>query len=121
MGKFAAGVVVLGLTVERRSELVFAGIDIDVASGYYLFTPSSQDGIPVSVSVPPRLSFEVKHPPSFPDSMDGRLYGHSKVPLVLEGRGEDIELTVEYQACDGHRCLMPVTTTLTTKAPLGAD
>lgn len=109
--------VTFGLAAERRPDGLVAHLEVTVAPGYHVYAPTTEEGIPLSIQLPEESPFRMKSPTKFPESPDGHLNGRFNVELPLEGKGDQLELVVAYQACESQICLMPTTETLHCRVP----
>lgn len=111
------GSVTMHLSAHRGADgQVTAELSFRIQDGWYLYSPSASDGIPVAVAPTPGATLKLAALPEFPVTDDGHLTQYFALRLALKGDGTQVSLDVTLQPCDAQQCLPPATITVTCTA-----
>ncbi|WP_216589122.1 hypothetical protein [Streptomyces brasiliscabiei] len=97
-------------TVEARRRadgIVTAYLTLRLPERAHAFTPSSTEGLPISITLPKGAPWRLVGEPVFPRTHDARLTGTALIALDLVGTGDRLDLEVRVQVSEDDRCCPP--------------
>jgi hypothetical protein len=97
------------VAVKVEATTTMLTLTFKIADGWHVSSPKAKEAEPVKIRFRPGSAFEAAGEPDFDDDDKGEMrgWGEVKVPLRRSGKGNALEIEVEYTACDPKTCRPP--------------